>query len=50
MVEEKRSAKVPTCFDEIFDFMQVFELIAYLQVSRYFPFSLDEKKANLFTL
>ncbi|KAG1441747.1 hypothetical protein G6F56_011350 [Rhizopus delemar] len=32
VVEEKRSANVPICFDEIFDFMQVFELIAYLQV------------------
>lgn len=30
--------------------MQVFELIAYLQVGRYFPFSLGEKKANLSTL
>ncbi|KAI8095613.1 hypothetical protein BDF21DRAFT_330146 [Thamnidium elegans] len=40
VVEEKRSANMPICFDEIFDFMQVFELIAYLQVGRYFPFSL----------
>ncbi|KAI9341322.1 hypothetical protein BD770DRAFT_330225 [Pilaira anomala] len=50
VVEEKRSANVPICFDEIFDFMQVFELIAYLQVGRYSPFSLGENKANLFTL
>ncbi|KAI9488091.1 hypothetical protein BDB00DRAFT_849955 [Zychaea mexicana] len=43
VVEERRSANVPISFNEIFDWMQVFELVAHLQVS-IFPIHWAERK------
>lgn len=34
IAEEKRSANITISFEQVFDFMQVFELVACLQVGR----------------